>query len=63
MALELLRGEGTEFSNRFERGTVRRRNIWRKVGGAVTESGPRLGLPFKRRACGAASADARWSVS
>ena len=43
--------------------TVRRRNIWRKVGGAVTESEPRLGLAFKRRACGAASGDVRWFAS
>jgi len=42
---------------------VRRRNIWRKERGVITESGPRLGLAFRRRACGVASADVRWSVS
>lgn len=43
--------------------TVRRRNIWRRFGVALTESGPRQGLAFRRRACGAASGDVRWSVS
>jgi len=47
---------GTEY-------TVRRRNIWRRFGVALTESGPRQGLAFRRRACGAASGDVRWSVS
>ena len=42
---------------------VRRRNIWRRFGVALTESGPRQGLAFRRRACGAASGDVRWSVS
>ncbi|MET3794107.1 ATP-binding cassette domain-containing protein, partial [Aquamicrobium terrae] len=32
--------------------TVRRRNIWRRFGVALTESGPRQGLAFRRRACG-----------
>ena len=43
--------------------SVRRRNIWRRFGVALTESGPRQGLAFRRRACGAASGDVRWSVS
>ncbi|MBU2163534.1 MAG: hypothetical protein KKG69_05705, partial [Alphaproteobacteria bacterium] len=38
---------------------VRRRNIWRRFGVALTESGPRQGLAFRRRACGAASGDVR----
>ncbi|QAT16183.1 conjugal transfer protein TraD [Brevundimonas diminuta] len=42
---------------------VRRRNIWRRFGVALTENGPRQGLAFRRRACGAASGDVRWSVS
>ena len=42
---------------------VRRRNIWRRFGVAVTESRPRLGFAFRRRGCGAASVDVRWSAS
>ncbi|SUW17014.1 TonB-dependent receptor [Brevundimonas diminuta] len=47
----------------FRAPAVRRRNIWRRFGVALTESGPRQGLAFRRRACGAASGDVRWSVS
>ena len=39
----------------------RRQNIWRKVGRGLVERWPRLGFDFRRRACGAASADVRWS--
>ena len=39
---------------------VRRQNIWRKVGRGLAERWPRLGVDFRRRACGAASGDVRW---
>jgi NAD(P) transhydrogenase subunit beta len=42
---------------------VRRRNIWRRFGAAITESRPRQGLGFRQRACGVASGDVRWSAS
>ena len=41
---------------------VRRQNIWRKVGRELTEDRPHLGVDLRRRVCGAASADVRWSV-
>ena len=41
---------------------VRRQNIWRNSRRKLAESGPRLGGDVKRRACGVASADVRWSV-
>ena len=41
---------------------VRRQNIWRNSRGKLAECGPRLGVDARRRACGAASADVRWSV-
>ena len=40
---------------------VRRQNIWRNSRRRLAESGPRLGFDVRRRACGAASADIRWS--
>ncbi|MFD2440624.1 alpha/beta fold hydrolase [Paracoccus kondratievae] len=40
---------------------VRRQNIWLRSGLRLAESGPRLGVDVMRRACGAASADVRWS--
>ncbi|MFM9978700.1 MAG: hypothetical protein ACKVOP_11730, partial [Sphingomonadaceae bacterium] len=43
-------------------GVVRRQNIWHNSRRKLAECGPRLGLGFRRRACGVASADARWSV-
>ena len=42
---------------------VRHQNIWRSSGRRLAECGPRLGLDFRRRACGVASADVRWSVA
>ena len=41
---------------------VRRQNIWRNSRRKLAECGRRLGVDVKRRACGAASADVRWSV-
>ena len=41
---------------------VRRQNIWHNSRRKLAECGPRQGLDFKRRACGVASADIRWSV-
>jgi hypothetical protein len=42
---------------------VRRQNIWHNSRRKLAECEPRLGLGFRRRACGVASADARWSVA
>ena len=42
---------------------VRRQNIWRNSQRKLAECGPRLGVYVRRQACGAASADARWSVA
>ena len=42
---------------------VRRQNIWHIRRRKLTESGPRLGFGFRRRACGVASVDVRWSVA
>jgi len=39
--------------------TVRRQNIWHNSRRRFAECGPRLGLMFRRRACGVASADIR----
>ena len=44
-----------------EHGIVRRQNIWRNSRGRFSECGPRLGADVRRRACGVAIADARWS--
>ena len=41
---------------------VRRQNIRHRSGRRLAECGPRLGLDVRRPACGAASADIRWSV-
>ena len=41
--------------------SVRRQNIWRNLRRSLTECRPRLGVDVKRRACGVASADVRWS--
>ncbi|MFN5086738.1 MAG: hypothetical protein ACK44O_12985 [Novosphingobium sp.] len=41
---------------------VRRQNIWHNSRRRLAECRPRLGFDVKRRACGVASADARWSV-
>ncbi len=45
------------------RSDVRRQNIWRNSRRRLAEYRPRLGVDIKRRACGAASADVRWSVA
>ena len=42
---------------------VRRQNIWHNSRRKLAECGPRLGVDVRRRACGAASADVRWSVA
>ena len=40
---------------------VRRQGIWRRWSRGGEESGLRLGLMFRRRACGESSAAGRWS--
>ena len=40
---------------------VRRQNIWHNSRRKLAECGPRPGVDIKRRSCGAASADVRWS--
>lgn len=45
------------------RETVRRQNIWHNSRRSLAECGPRLGLMFRRRACGVASADIGVSVA
>ena len=40
---------------------VRRQNIWRNVRRRLAECRARLGVDVRRRACGAASGDVRWS--
>ena len=42
---------------------VRRQYIWHNSRRRLAECGPRLGVDVKRRACGVASADVRWSVA
>ena len=42
-------------------GSVRRQNIWRNLRRRLAECRPRLGVDVRRRACGAASVDVRWS--
>jgi hypothetical protein len=42
---------------------VRRQNIRHRLWRKLAESGPRLGLGFRRRAYGVASADVRWFVA
>ena len=42
---------------------VRRQNIWRNSRRRLAECRPRLGVDVRRRACGVASADARWSFA
>ena len=46
-----------------EHAVVRRQNIWRRSRRRLAECGPRLGVDVRRRACGVASADVRWSVA
>ncbi len=43
-------------------GTVRRQNIWDSWGPDLKESWPHLGLIFRLRFFGVASADVRWSA-
>ena len=43
--------------------SVRHQNIWHRSVRKLAECGPRLGIDVRRRACGAASADVRWSVA
>jgi transposase-like protein len=52
-------GVPTELADRL----VRRQNIRHNSRRRLAECGPRLGVDVKRRACGVASADARWSVA
>jgi Flp pilus assembly CpaE family ATPase len=47
----------------FRLWSVRRQNIWLNLRRRLAECGPRLGVDVRRRACGAASADGRWSVA
>ena len=42
---------------------VRRQNIRHNSRRKLAECGPRLGFDVRRRACGVASADVRWSVA
>ena len=42
---------------------VRRQNIWRSRWVGLVEHRPRLGVDVKRRGCGVASVDVRWSVA
>lgn len=42
---------------------VRRQNIRHRSRRKLVECGPRLGVDVRRRACGAASVDIRWSVA
>lgn len=49
--------------NRADRMTVRRQNIRHRSRLRLVECGLRLGLVFRRRACGVASADIRSSVA
>lgn len=57
----LFGGEGIDL---LEGGAgVRRRNIWHRWDRGLAESGPRLGLDVRRRACGEASGDVRWSFA
>ena len=42
---------------------ARRQNIWRKVWRGLAECWSRRRVDVRRRACGAASADVRWSVA
>ncbi|MFD2440882.1 SIR2 family protein [Paracoccus kondratievae] len=57
----LLTNDGSLKFSLIRRPTVRRQNIWLRSGLRLAESGPRLGVDVMRRACGAASADVRWS--
>ena len=43
--------------------TVRRQIIWRSIWAGLVEHRPRLGVDVKRRGCGVASVDVRWSVA
>jgi hypothetical protein len=55
--------DATAYNIQF-RGTrpvVRRQNIWHNSRRKLAECGPRPGVDIKRRSCGAASADVRWS--
>ena len=42
---------------------VRRQNIWHSIWAGLVEHRPRLGVDVKRRACGVASVEVRWSVA
>ena len=50
-----------EEASRLNPLTVRRQNIWHNSRRKLAECGPRPGVDIKRRSCGAASADVRWS--
>ena len=54
--------EAQQIENPSDLQLVRRQNIWHNSRRKLAECGPRQGLDFKRRACGVASADIRWSV-
>ena len=42
---------------------VRRQNIWRSRWVRLVEHLPRLGVDVRRRSCGVASVEVRWSVA
>ena len=62
---ELCRKEGIAQSLYYtwSKEFVRRQNIRHRSRLRLAECGPRLGVDVRRRACGVASADARWSVA
>ena len=62
-ALDDINEEDTISWTRDHAVTVRRQNIWRNLRRRLAEYRPRLGVDIRRRACGAASVDVRWSVA
>ncbi len=56
-------GDHEAMEDAVEAAAVRRQNIWHNSRRRIAECGPRLGLMFRRRARGVASADIRVSVA
>jgi len=48
-------------SGKVQYRAVRRQNIWHNSRRKLAECGPRPGVDIKRRSCGGASGDVRWS--